>query len=245
MAAHGHTGTGSSVLAILLSVAACLAGCGSSPTAEANASQPVSGPPSPSPRSTPSPSAVPTAVPSGEVAELHSGILPPGTYTRSGFTPKITLQLDDGWGAYNLLAGFFDVQQGAGTPDVIAVQFALPSSVSGADGGVVVTTAQDAAEALAGNPSFTILDGPAQVTLGGMAGIQLTIENATTANASVMRVPPGPLSIARSRRLQLTFLDTGSGLLAVLVGGSAARWDDTLAISAPVVASIQIARVTR
>jgi len=181
-------------------------------------------------------------VPPGEVAELHSGPLPPGTYSWSGFTPQVTLQLDSGWGAYNLLAGFFDVQQDAGTPDVIAVQFALPSSVSGADGGVAVATAQVAAEALVGNPSFTILDGPAQVTLGGMVGIQLTIENATSANASVMGVPPGPLSIARSRRLQLTFLDTTDGLLAVLVGGSVARWDETLAISAPVVASIRIGR---
>jgi hypothetical protein len=226
------------LLVAVLSFAAVLAACSSSSATP----QPSSAEPTATPLPTPSPSAIPTSVPPGEVAELHSGFLPPGTYTWPGFTPQITLELDDGWGAYNLLAGFFDVQQDAGTPDVIAVQFALPSSVSGADGGVAVATAQEAAEALAGNPSLAVIDGPLPVTVDGLAGIRLAVENVTTANASVMRVPPGPLAIARSRRLQLTFLDTPQGLLAILVGGSVARWDETLAISAPVVASVQIAR---
>lgn len=38
--------------------------------------------------------------------------LPPGTYTRTGFTPQITLDLDEGWGAFNLLNGLLAILVG-------------------------------------------------------------------------------------------------------------------------------------
>ena len=60
-----------------------------------------------------------------------------GTYTRAGFEPAVTFEIgaaDAGrWTAVQSFEGFFDVQQGVGTPDVIAVQFARVVAVVGAD----------------------------------------------------------------------------------------------------------------
>lgn len=57
-----------------------------------------------------------------------------GQYTRTGFEPRIELELDGSWQAVQLFDGFFDVQQDVGSPDVIAVQFAKPARIDGADG---------------------------------------------------------------------------------------------------------------
>jgi hypothetical protein len=56
-----------------------------------------------------------------------------------------------------------------------------------------------------------------------------------------MSVPPGPLGIDPDRRLWVAFVDTSEGLLAVMVGGSVARWDEALATAEPVLESITIA----
>ncbi|HET8784997.1 MAG TPA: hypothetical protein VFM38_05135 [Candidatus Limnocylindrales bacterium] len=59
----------------------------------------------------------PGALPSASAAEgpmeltTTADALPPGTYTRSGFEPPITLELDEGWRAVQLLSGFFDVER--------------------------------------------------------------------------------------------------------------------------------------
>ena len=42
--------------------------------------------------------------------------LPAGIYTRTGFEPQVTFDLDGSWQAVQLGSGFFDVQQQAGTP---------------------------------------------------------------------------------------------------------------------------------
>jgi hypothetical protein len=55
-----------------------------------------------------------------------------------------------------------------------------------------------------------------------------------------MTVPPGPLTIAPDRRLWVSFLDTDEGLLAVMVGGSVARWDEALAAAEPILESVTI-----
>jgi hypothetical protein len=53
-------------------------------------------------------------------------------------------------------------------------------------------------------------------------------------------VPPGALGIDPGRRLWIAFFDTPDGLLAIMVGGSVARWDDALAAAEPVLESVQI-----
>ncbi|HET6745274.1 MAG TPA: hypothetical protein VFH90_05410 [Candidatus Limnocylindria bacterium] len=166
--------------------------------------------------------------------------LPAGTYTRTGFEPRITFALDGSWSGVQLLDGFFDVQQDVATPDVIAVQFGLPSAVYGAGGAsVAVTTAAEAAAALAENPALEILGQNGSAT-GGLEGIAMEIENAGDAHAVVLVVPPGPLGIDPGRRLWIAFLDSADGLVAVMVGGSAAQWDEALAAAEPVLESVRI-----
>jgi hypothetical protein len=56
-----------------------------------------------------------------------------------------------------------------------------------------------------------------------------------------MTIPPGPLSIASGRRLEVTLLDMDGSVLAILVGGSMAEWDRALELSRPVLQSVTIA----
>ncbi len=176
------------------------------------------------------------------VSELRSTTepLPAGDYTRSSFVPRVTFTLTDGWRAVQLLDGFFDVQQDVGSPDVIAVQFARPSTVYGAEGEAVEpATAAEAAEALRSNPAFEVL-GDDEAQVGGLGGRVIEIENAGDAHATVMVVPPGPLGIDPGRRLWVAFLDSPDGLLAVMVGGSVDEWQSAMDGAEPVLESVRI-----
>jgi len=182
------------------------------------------------------------SLPAEALIELRSTTepLPPGDYVRSSFMPPIALTLTEGWRAVQLFDGFFDVQQMVGSPNVIAVQFARPSTVYGTGGQAVEpSTAAEAAEALRGNEAFEVF-GDSQARLGGMEGRVIEIENAGDAHATVMVVPPGPLGIDPGRRLWVAFLDTPDGLLTVMVGGSVAEWQAAMDAAEPLLESIRV-----
>ncbi len=61
----------------------------------------------------------------------------------------------------------------------------------------------------------------------------------------VLRIAAGPISLASARRLRVALLELPDGPLAILVGGSIARWDHTLAVALPVVASIRLVETGR
>jgi hypothetical protein len=192
---------------------------------------------------TPTVSPIPPA--SGRPAaalELRSGSgpLPPGHYTKSGFRPPITLDLDDGWFAGTLSDGFFDVQQDQRTPDVVAVQFGRVLGLVGARGSTVPpTTAADAARTIHENAGVTVIEESAS-KVGGLDGLNVTVENKGTATAPILDVAPGRLGIDPRRRLWISLFDTPDGVLAVMVGGSVAQWDHALAVAEPVLESVVI-----
>ena len=163
--------------------------------------------------------------------------LPAGRYTRTGFEPPITFELDAGWTAEQTATGFFDVQRGAGTLDVIAVQFARVLDAA---------SAAEAAATIEGNPQLSVVSGPAPVSIGGFDGIQIVVDTADPPDTQpvvfrqVLSVAAGPLSIASGRRLQVTLIETHGGLVGVLVGGSIRRWDAAIEAAAPVLASVTI-----
>jgi hypothetical protein len=76
--------------------------------------------------------------------------------------------------------------------------------------------------------------------MSGLEGFTVEIENAAEGDVQVLRVPAGPLAISPERRLWVSFFDTPNGVLAVMVGGSVARWEDSLAIAEPVLESVRI-----
>ena len=198
----------------------------------------------------PTPSASVSAPPSAEsptgasaVAgplEISGGELAPGTYTHSGFEPRITLEVGEGWQGVQNTSGFFDVQQDPDTPDVIAVQFGNVDGVIGADGSTVeIGSAAEAAPIIRENTNLEII-GESPSLISGLEGFTVEVENAVGRDVPVLRVPAGPLGISPERRLWVSFFDTPDGVLAVLVGGSVDRWDDTLAIAEPVLESVRI-----
>ena len=194
------------------------------------------------PAEEPTTSTPPSTTPPAAPIELTSGgPLPPGTYTRRGFRPPVTFAVEaDGWFVGTLDDGFFDIQQDGGTPDVIAVQFALVLAVAG-DGGAMTpaTTAGEAAAAIKLNPGLVVL-GESAAGLGGLEGWAVEVENTGDTTSAVMQVAPGTLSFDPNRRLWISLFDTGEGIMAVIVGGSVAEWDRALALAQPVMETIVI-----
>jgi hypothetical protein len=203
-------------------------GCGSTPT----------------PTPTPTPTSAATASAAADLLELPVGgrLLVAGRYQRPGFVPSITFAVDDGWTTGTVSDGFFDVQQEPGTADVMAVQFARVLGVVGADGTKVTPrTAADAAAAIEANPALTVVE-TSPSRLGGLDGLNLVVANEGTRTAPVLEVSLGSLGFDPGRRLWIALFDTDQGLLAVLVGGSTARWDETLRTAEPVLESVVIGR---
>lgn len=166
--------------------------------------------------------------------------LPPGTYTRSDFTPRVTFEISGEWYAVQKAAGFFDIQQVAGSPHVIAVQFGNVEAVFGADGErAAAASAAEAAATVASNPNLTVL-GESGSRVGGLEGFLVEVENATEVQTRVLEVPAGALAIDPGRRLWVAFFDVEDGVLAIMVGGSAERWDEALLAAEPILETVTI-----
>ncbi len=131
------------------------------------------------------------------------------------------------------------MQQDVGSADVIAVQFARPSAIFGEAGTDPATTAEAAIASVQANSALAVIES-SDSRIGGLDGSQVTVENSGDAHATVMQVPPGPLGIDPGRRLWIAFFDTPDGLLAIMVGGSVAQWEEALAAAEPVLESVQI-----
>jgi hypothetical protein len=186
------------------------------------------------------PSASPGASAAAGPLEIRGGQLVPGTYTHGRFDPRITFDLGEGWHGVQNSSGFFDVQQDPDTPDVIAVQFGNVDAVFGENGSSVeIDTAADAVPIIRENTNFEVI-GESPSRMSGLDGFTVEVENAVGRDVPVLRVPAGPLAISPERRLWVSFFDTPDGVLAVLVGGSVAKWDETLAIAEPVLESVRI-----
>lgn len=212
---------------LTLAVVGCAPGPSSAPSATASASAPTA------------PSSTAAASIPIELRQA-SGTLPPGTYTRSDFRPPVTFQLGDGWSVGSITPGFFDVQQQQGTPDVIAVQFALISNVIGLDASTVEATSADAAvAAIKENPGLVLI-GESESRMGGQTGTVVEIENRGPAHAPIFDVRAGRLGIDADRRLWIALFDAPEGVLAVMVGGSTADWEHALTVAEPVLETITI-----
>lgn len=217
-------------------LALLLVACGGSP---ASASETAA-----NPSTTPSPAEPSTGAsgPDAATSEIAAtgDPLPPGRYTRTGFDPPITIELDGTWEAVQLRNGFWDVQQRVGTPDVIAVQFANVLGVYGEPGiAVEAATHGDVLRILEGNPDLSVIES-SESRIGGLTGTQVTVENAGSSHASIIEVRPGALGIDPERRLWMAVFDTDAGLIAIMVGGSVAEWQAALDAAEPVLESIRI-----
>jgi hypothetical protein len=198
--------------------------------------------PSPGPAATIAPT--PASSAGARQLEASRAELAPGRYTREGFVPRITFAVERGWRAVQVMPGFFDIQQDAGSPDVIAVQWTRPDGIYEApDAFTPPTTAQAAVEALGRNDGLTVIES-SESRMDGRTGSQVTVENPAGADGDVgvLHVPPGPLLISPGRRLWIAFFDTPEGMLAIMVGGSVERWEEALLAAEPVLESVTIGR---
>jgi hypothetical protein len=166
--------------------------------------------------------------------------LPAGTYTRAGFVPRITLDLDGTWTSVILFDDTFDVEQGGPSPDGIAVQIARPSGLIG--GAAMPVRPSDPAAAVAAlrtNPKLTILE-ESEARIGGLTGRQVSIGNASDPFVGVLVVDTGVVWLETDRRMWIAFVQTPHGLVSILVNTSVANWDHGLTVAEPVLKSISI-----
>jgi hypothetical protein len=166
--------------------------------------------------------------------------LAPGIYTRNDFTPRVTFEISGEWYAVQQAAGFFDIQQDVGSPHVIALQFGNVEAVFGTDGErVSAASAAEAAAAVASNQNLTVL-GESDSFMGGLEGSLVEVENASETQTRVLEVPAGALAIDPERRLWVAFFDVDDGILAIMVGGSAERWDEALLAAEPILETVTV-----
>ncbi|MGH2379714.1 MAG: hypothetical protein ACRDG7_00615 [Candidatus Limnocylindria bacterium] len=128
------------------------------------------------------------------------------------------------------------------TEDYIAIMFGFTEAVHGSGPDTVpVTTAEDAAEAIADNAELEILDqSPSQVA--GLEGVVIEVENRGDTGIAVMEVAPGTLQLEADRRLWTSLLDAPEGVLAIMISARIAAWEEAIAAAEPVLASVQIVR---
>jgi len=159
-----------------------------------------------------------------------------GRYARLDFEPPIAFEVPawqaGQWAAVQSVEGFFDIQQGMGTPDVIALQFARPTGVE---------HAPEAAAVVAARRGLTVVETSA-VTMAGLAGVGMTVDHAAGGDdfRPVFDVAAGPISIGPGRRLWVGWFDVAGGVLAVLIGGSVAQWAAAVTAAQPILASVVV-----
>ena len=219
---------------ILIASLVCLAGC-----QEAVATTPPPATPTPEPVVTPALPA-PTS-PAAERFSASDESLPAGRYTRSGFVPRLTFEVDEGWFAVNAAPGFWRIQQVLDEPEPVTcmVMFARPDGVYRAPGQLMApTSAQAAADAISANDQIEVLE-TSESRMSGLSGHVLELGTAA-ADVQVLHVPVGELTISRDERVWLALFDTPEGLVAILVQGPAASWDAVLRAAEPVLESVTI-----
>ena len=221
-----------------------VAGCGStaSPAASTQGAA-TSAVDSPSPTNRPSMRTAVSPGPSSSDSAQDlpvTGDLPPGRFTFADFKPRITFNVEDGWTVGSAAAGFFDVQRWKGTPDVIAVQFGLVEGIVGAGGSMTQPkTAAEAGKTIHENAGIVVIE-ESESRMSGLKGSNVVVENRSKAHSEVLQVAPGTLGIDPGRRLWISLFDTPDGIVAVMVGGSVAKWDEALAAAEPVLESVTI-----
>jgi hypothetical protein len=146
----------------------------------------------------------------------------------------VTFEVGEGWVAQQVAPGFFDIEDVPGSLDVIAVQFA---NVTEAE------TAGDALDEILRQPNLRFGESE-KIEMAGLTALRVVVETTDPPATNppifrpVLTVTAGPISIGSARRLQVSLLDVDGAVLAILVGGSIANWEATLAIASPVVESV-------
>ena len=211
---------------------ACLVGCQEGATASPPPATPTAAPAAT--EAGPAPTS-----PAAETFNASDVPLPAGRYTRGAFVPRVTFEVSEDWLAVEAGARFWNLQRNAGTPEVVSVMFARPDGIYGDQGQLMgPTTAQAAADTLEANAAIGVLGSDSSL-MSGLTGLLLELE-ATGAEADVLHVPPGALTLPRGERMWLALFDTPEGLVAIIVQGSASEWDSVLAAAEPVLESVTI-----
>ncbi|MEO5704835.1 MAG: hypothetical protein ABIZ52_08850 [Candidatus Limnocylindrales bacterium] len=193
----------------------------------------VTAPPIATPVATTAPTAGPLEL---EVDDLA---LQAGTYTRTGFEPAITLGLDGAWWAVVVEDSVLWLRHGPDAPDVVTVQILRPDWAY-APGAIAVQDldAQLVVDTIQANDLLVEIESSTS-RIGGLEGLEITVENPTKDDAWILHAPIGDLKVPAGHRSWMAFFDTPDGVVAILVGGPISGWDAALALAEPLLESIR------
>ena len=219
-------------LVMVVASLACLAGCQEGATVTPPPATPTAAPAATEAGPTPT-------IPAAEIFNASDRPLQAGRYTRGAFVPRVTFEVDEGWLAVEAGARYWNLQQNTGTAEGVAVMFTRPDGIYREQGQLIgPTTAQAAADALGANAAIEVV-GTDSSLMSGLTGLLLELE-AAGAEAEVLHVPPGALTLPPGERMWLALFDTPEGLVAIIVQGSAADWDSVLVVAEPLLESVTI-----
>jgi hypothetical protein len=219
-------------LVMVVAGLACLAGC-----LDSVATTPPPATPTPAPVATQA--GPPPTSPVAESFDASDEPLSAGRYTRGAFVPRVTFEVDEGWLAVEAGARFWHLERELDAPQTVAVLFARPDGIYRGQGQLMgPSTAQAAADTLEANAALEIVSSDSS-RMSGLTGVLLELEPAG-AEAQVLHVPPGALTVAPGERMWLALFDTPEGLVAIIVHGSAVDWDAVLVAAEPVLESVTI-----
>lgn len=193
--------------------------------------------------STPAPVATqagpPPTIPEAETFNASDTPLAAGRYTRGAFVPRVTFEVEEGWLAVEAGARFWRLEREPDAPEAVTVMFARPDGIYRDRGQLMApSTAQAAADTLGANGALDVVSSDSS-RMSGLTGLLLELETAA-AEAQVLHVPPGALTVPPGERMWLALFDTPEGLVAIIVQGSAADWDAVLVAAEPVLESVTI-----
>jgi len=173
-----------------------------------------------------------------EELEVTDDPLLAGTYTRTGFLPQLWLELDGTWRVVSVFDQLIWLQHGPDGADAVTLQIIKPDWAYGPNAiPVPEPDAEIALEAITVHESLVEVESSTS-RIGGLDGLQVTVENRSTEDARILHSPPGDFSVPAGRRSWIAAFDSTRGLVMVFVGGSVTGWAGALGIAEPVLESI-------
>jgi hypothetical protein len=227
-------------LGSVLGATLVLFGCGVSPEFTTRPS-PVATRSSPSSASA-SPTEAPTPPPTLPAFELTPGDdpLPPGRYTRGGFTPRSTVRLDRGWSAHRLTDELFSVVRNPARADFVVVEFVhVLEAYPDGEAAVPVATAADALAGIRDNAEVRVLE-ESPSRMSGLDGSNITVESRSNLRTGVLGTGGDGVLLYPGNRLWISVFDTAYGVVAIVVEGRMDNWERVLRLAEPLLESVTI-----
>ena len=189
--------------------------------------------------SDPTPTASPSvsAAASPGASQIALGELAAGRYTHADFTPRIVVEVPDGWQTFHLSPDFFDVaiETDDGTA---AIMFMRPQTFVTPHGDFEPVSPEEAIGLLGHYEGVSVSDTRA-TEIGGVSGLEVDVTFGID-NTHVFQVTDGLIGYGPQTIVRLTYLDVAGVLLVIALNVPEGTMEQSVELARPVMESVQI-----